>query len=1021
MPVRQIFLQISFILAAFASVCKGFSQSALSKTRVRTTQTSWQQRADHAIRVRLDEKNQFLHATQTLVYTNNSPGALTEIHMHVWPNAFRDRTTAYGRESVINGGKDFFHATDDKLGWLDSLSFTADGKPTTFTFDPASRDIIIVKLPEPLASGASITLETPFRVKIPWLFSRMGLNEGIYSITQWYPKPAVYDVNGWNTFPYAEQGEYYSEFGTYDVTLDVPANFRIAATGRLQDTAELAWLLELAEGGEDEPRTGRKALRYVQENVCDFAWFAGAEFMVKTGTTQLPGGRKVTNFAFFREKTKRPLPGGKSITMPVDGQSILKSIDKALTYYSRRVGTYPYDYCSVVIGPLQGAGGMEYPMVTICADASEGTVIHEVGHNWFQGMLGSNERRYPWMDESINTFYQNQAEGKGAEELSPGDMLKPVGSYAGYRLSHDFGYHQCGNLHSRDYTSINYGTIVYGINPQRFLYLQEFLGRNLMDSCMRAYFKAWCFRHPLPGDMKTVFEQVSRRDLSWFFKDLLGGPAPDYAIRSVRRSGRDIKVSINNKSGYRLPVKLQWRSGTKKEFMWVFNDTTVRLTGRPQQVVLNGTGYLPESNLANNDARTSGILKTWGSPVFGLPSLYKRGENRVWFFPWLFSWNRYDGWTPGLVLSNISYPRRNWEWWATPLYGRRSKEITGLAGLRRNIFHKSGSFNLTELSVNYKRFSFVGGAFQNAASPYNRLAFRATSWLKRGKPWVQQSLDFELTVVRLDRTDYLSPQFDSAGNITEYRRRFDKRTWESEALRFSYTRESKKKLMPTRIRADFRFGGNKGLIIPQSRVNEGAFLMGNIEGEAFITYPNRRKKSIGLYAKGWFSAMSHSFAGGNSGRFVLQVSAPQADPNDFTFSSAQIARSAVFGSGDGIWSNVTMAGMNGIRMFPNLNTDRLIAGVNLQSHVLPFVPLQAYIDAAYVPGSTGERLLYAGGVTFAQRIGLTTSSEVSLPLFYSQTFRDFVKLNDLRWYELVQIRLNLDLNNPFELVRNILN
>ncbi|MFN4915216.1 MAG: M1 family metallopeptidase [Sphingomonadales bacterium] len=957
-------------------------------------QSGWQQRVDHDIRVLLDEKQKVLRCFQTVIYTNNSPNAINRIPFHIWPSAFSGLHTAYGKEAVINGNTKFFNLKEEERGALDSLNFMVNGIPARHVSDSVNPDIVYLYLPQTLNTGETITITTPFRVKIPWLFSRMGYNGDLFSITQWYPKPAVYDVNGWNAFPYAEQGEYYSEFGDYEVSLDVPSSWRVTATGELQDTAEFAWLDSLVTGRDTTERTGRKTLTYKQKQVSDFAWFAKPDFQVAKGKTTLPGGQEVTTFAFYNESKN------------TNGASILAAIEKALQYYSRRVGVYPYRYCTVVIGPLQGAGGMEYPMITICADASEGTIIHEVGHNWFQGMLGSQEREHPWMDESINTFYQQQAEGKGADEYSPGDKFSPNSGYAAFRLTHDVGQFQCGHLHSRDYTGVNYGAIVYAINPQRFLYLQEYLGRSVMDSCMKTYFRNWQYKHPLPADLQAVFEEVSGKKLDWFFNGLLAGPAPDVAIQSVKKSKSGYVVKVDNKTPYELPFKLQWRYGTRKESMWLHSDTTVELKGKMQEIVLNASGYLPESNMANNDAFLSrAVLKTWGKGKFGFPGLYTRGQNRHWVFPMFFMWNKYDGYTPGLVFSNLTFPRRNWEYWVAPLYGLRSKEITGFSGLRRNIFHKKGDFSLTEIGLNYRRFSFLGRGIEPV--PYNRFSVKGRTWLKPQKPWVSNRFEAELTAVRLDN---LNDAFN--------------RLWESDVMRFSWVRESAKKLLPFNTRVDFSTGGNKGAILSRGSYSEGMFMMGNAEAEIFIPYPNKSKKSIGFRAKGYASAMTHNYRGPiGSGNFVLPISAPQFLPNDPTLSHMTVARSARFGSGNGYWSQMLVNGANGIRMFPNLNTDKWVTGVNLNTHVLPFLPVQLFFDAAFVPASANlsERLPFAGGLSFSTRVGKSSNFEATLPLFYSKTFSDFKNVNPgFKWYQYATVRMRLDLNDPFDIVRNFI-
>ncbi|NBP04942.1 MAG: M1 family peptidase [Bacteroidetes bacterium] len=982
-----------FLLASLTSLpmLSSAQNSTLKK------QAIWQQRVDHDIHVVVDEKQKVLRCFQTIIYKNNSPDVIQRIPFHIWPNAFSGRHTAYGKEAIINGNKKFFNATEDEQGALDSLNFSVNGIPARYNEDSINPDIVYLVLPQSLNTGEEITIATPFRVKIPWLFSRMGYNGDLLSITQWYPKPAVYDVNGWNAFPYAEQGEYYSEFGDYAVNLDVPANWRVAATGELQDSAEFAWLDSLVLGRDTAERIGRKTLLYKQTEVSDFAWFAKPDFQVAKGKSTLPDGHEVTTFAFYKASKK------------VNGPSILNAIDKGLQYYSGRVGIYPYRYCSVVIGPLQGAGGMEYPMITICADASEGTIIHEVGHNWFQGMLGSQEREHPWMDESINTFYQQQAEGKGTDEYSPGDNFSVNSGYAAFRLTHDVGQFQCGHLHSRSYTGVNYGAIVYAINPQRFLYLQEYLGRSVMDSCMKTYFRKWQYKHPLPADLQATMEQVSGKKLGWFFNGLLAGAAPDVAIQSVKKSKIGYVVNINNKTPYELPFKLQWRYGTRKESMWVHSDTSLELAGKMQEIVLNASGYLPESNMANNDAVTSrAILKTWGKGKFGFPGFYKRGQNKQWVFPMFFMWNKYDGYTPGLIFSNITFPRRNWEYWIAPLYGVKSKDVVGFTGLRRNIFHHGGPFALTEIGFNLRRFNFLPTYAYSEPSIYNRWAFKVNQFFRVSKPWVFNRLETELTRVRLSETIVTLPSS----------------AWESDVARVSWVRESTKKLMPFNTRLDIIGGGNKisNLFSSQSGFINGRFLMANATAEIYIPYPNKSKKDIGFRAKGFASGMMHNYLGG-TGNFVLPISAPQFSPNDPTFSHMAVARSARFGSGNGYWSQMLVNGTNGIRMFPNLNTDKWVAGVNLNTHVLPFLPIQLFFDAAYVPASANlsEKLPYAGGLSYSTRVGKSSNFEATLPLFYSKTFRDFKSANPwFKPYEYATVRVKLDLNDPFDIIRNFI-
>lgn len=1013
MNFRYNLLQISCFFCMLAAFSPAAGQNSVN-TPASIRQASWQQKVNHQMNISLDDERKMLRGVQVIEYFNNSPQALNEIWLHVWPNAFESRQTAYGREAVLKGNQRFFNLSEEDRGFIDSMQFEIDGVNVSFTYHPEHRDIIRLQLPAALASGAMIKIRSAFRVKIPFLFSRMGVDDGLFSITQWYPKPAVFDVNGWNIFPYLEQGEYFSEFGDYDVTLDVPAEMRVGATGVLQDSSEMDWLEELAEEPElVDKRTGRKKIRFVQSNVCDFAWFASDKFKVYHDECLLKTGKKVKTHAFY-----------KPDKYEVSGKTITDAIARALQYYSNRVGTYPYEHCSAVVGPLKAAGGMEYPMITICASASEEVIVHEVGHNWFQGIIANNERRYPWMDESINSFYENQCLGNGSEAVSPGDALTASSTYSGQMLNAAFGLYQEGNLHSSLYTDKNYGSVIYGINTRRILYLQEYLGTKTFDTCMKTYFNRWKFRHPLPGDMQQTFEEVSKKQLSWFFNGLMGAELPDYKIKYVKKSGTELEVKIRNKGTYNLPVKLQWiyQHGKQKDHVWVFGDTTIRINGKAWQLALNPTGVLPESDLNNNDARTQGAFKTWKKLKFGLPNITKRGENRIWALPWLFAWNKNDGWMPGLILSNIQFPRKRWEWWLNPMYGIKSEDVTGFAGLRRNIFHKKGPFSLTEVTSAYRRFSFLSGSSDPAVSAYNRFSLQYSTWLKRKKPWVSNNISAEVLVLRMDRTAFKAPEYRGDSIVGEVLNTGGRR-WESDLLKFSWVRESNKKFLPSRSRLFLTYGGNKGTLTGENKVLPGDFMMASGDWSAYFRYPGV-KKAAGLRVKGYFSAMlMNNYPSANSGLFVIPISAPQSTPNDFSFSQLSYMRSANFGSGNGIWSNYLLADANGIRMFPNLNTKTGVAGISASTTIIPGLPIELFADAVWTPDQNlSENVLYAAGLSYNQHIGNTTVFEVNLPLFYSNTFKDFMEINPrLRFYNMVSFRVSIDMNSPFTFARNILN
>ncbi len=264
------------------------------------SQDYFQQEVDYQINVTLDDLNHELTGDITLTYTNNSPDELPFIWMHLWPNAYKNGKTALAKQQFREGNMFLFYAMDKALGYIDQLDFQANGAKIEWEFHPEHIDIAKLKLAEPLAPGASVTISTPFHVKLPsGNISRLGHINQSYQITQWYPKPAVYDRDGWHEMPYLNQGEFYSEYGSFDVSITLPKNYVVGATGDLVNgEAELAFLNdldaqtrasnELGDNAFPASSEEMKTLRYQQSRVHDFAWFADKRWRVLKDEVTLP-------------------------------------------------------------------------------------------------------------------------------------------------------------------------------------------------------------------------------------------------------------------------------------------------------------------------------------------------------------------------------------------------------------------------------------------------------------------------------------------------------------------------------------------------------------------------------------------------------------------------------------------------------------------------------------------------------------------------------------------------------------
>lgn len=462
----------------------------------------FQQRADFDIKVTLHPETKSLDGSVNILYVNNSPDTLKFIWFHLWPNAYKDEATAFGEQFLQNGRTDFYFSDDEKRGYINRLTFQVDGKDAFLEDHPLYIDVAKLTLPSPLPPGDSIELQTPFHEKIPYLWSRGGYTGDFFAITQWYPKPAVYDREGWHPMPYLDQGEFYSEFGNYKVNISVPENYTIGATGVKTYTLDDGKI---------------KSITYEQDNIHDFAWFAAPNLQVDSSQMTSVDGRKIRLYAFYEKK------------VAVNWKQALSMMEETIQKREVAIGPYPYEVAKVVATPAPFSGGMEYPTITnIESDLSSKTlrqvINHELGHNWFYGVLASNERQFPWMDEGMNSFFTMKEIGK---EPGSNTQKQSKDLFANkFPLDNEnFLFRnviaaktdQPINIPSPAFSENNYYLTAYYKTTLWLQQLEQYLGQDVFDKCIKAYYAEWKFRHPGPDDFRKSIEMISGRNVDSIF------------------------------------------------------------------------------------------------------------------------------------------------------------------------------------------------------------------------------------------------------------------------------------------------------------------------------------------------------------------------------------------------------------------------------------------------------------------------------------------------------------------------
>ncbi|MGZ3933092.1 MAG: M1 family metallopeptidase, partial [Bacteroidia bacterium] len=698
----------------------------------------FQQEVNYKINVKLNDATHELSASEEIVYVNNSSTDLTFIYFHLWPNAYKNQNTALAKQLLENGETSFYFSKPEERGYIDSLDFKVNGAAVKVEADPQYIDICKLILNEPLKKGASVTITTPFHVKLPSAkFSRLGHDGQAYYITQWYPKPAVYDLQGWHQMPYLNQGEFYSEFGSFDVSITVPKNYLLAATGdRIDAAEEEQWLNGKVKETEELIRDKKlydhrspfpassaetKTIRFKQSRVHDFAWFADKRFHVlKDRINLINSPRQVDTWIFFTDNEASLW------------KDALEYVNDATLFYSFQNGDYPYNHVTAIDGTIAAGGGMEYPNITIIGESREKfiletTIVHEVGHNWFYGILGTNERQFPAMDEGINSFYEMRyIQGKYPEKkltdlLGRDSTFKLFGlnkfrQKAYYKLSYLLAARkntdQPINLPADRFTDYNYGAIVYCKTAIVFDYLMNSVGSEKFDEAMHFYFEHWKFKHPTPQNLMNTLEYYCSTKLDWFLNDLvLSNKKLDYKITGSKKLATGgYEVTVKNKGDVLGPVVVSGLNGDKiVGDVWYNGFTGKKTIEFPPATIdrfkIDAYNIMPDVRANNNTIKTKGLFKKLEPLQINLlGKLDDPDRTQLNVLP-IMGYNMYNKYMLGLAVYNYSLLQKRFEYTLAPMYAFGSNTAVGFADFT---FHITPDklFQQVDLGLKYKSFAF---------------------------------------------------------------------------------------------------------------------------------------------------------------------------------------------------------------------------------------------------------------------------------------------------------------------------
>jgi hypothetical protein len=546
----------------------------------------WQQRADYDIDVRLDPDAHRIIGSETITYTNNSPQALDFLWLHLEQNLFAPDSRGV---ALTPAGSRWEGSFAEGGLTLDRVEIVHDGQrytPEQLVTDTRLR----LDLAAPLAdNGGSLQIEIDWSFVVPEYgadrMGRLDVEGGtVYELAQWYPRMVVFDdVNGWNALPYLGQGEFYLEFGTFEVAITVPTPYTVVATGELQNpadvwTAEQQRRLDAARRsaetvtiiGRDElgtahpQRSATTTWRFRAEDVRDFAWAASNRFILDAAGAETEAGDVLVMSAYP--------PEGISDEQGEPGWEEATRFGRASVLNNSRWLPYPYPVAISVAGVV---GGMEYPMlhfssVNARGQSLFGVIDHEIGHNWFPMIVASDERRHAWMDEGFTSFLNTFSNVEFYNE-NPDPTIAHYGEGMNARVNRlvqrDTVVALMESAPMQDQPIVtpadqirrpSLGFLAYRKPAVGLLMLRAFvLGPERFDAAFMQYVERWAYKHPQPADFFRTVEDVSGEDLDWFWRGwFMSTETLDQAVASVEAADGGTLITIENRGGLVMPAEL---------------------------------------------------------------------------------------------------------------------------------------------------------------------------------------------------------------------------------------------------------------------------------------------------------------------------------------------------------------------------------------------------------------------------------------------------------------------------------
>lgn len=991
----------------------------------------FQQRVDHNLTIELDDVRHVVTGKDSIIYHNNSPDTLNEIYFQLYPNAYQSGT-ALSDQLLKQGLSQLHFSGAGSQGELSGLFFWTDGKPANWFQYLDHKEIIILKLQKGLLPGESLNINVMFRLKIPKHgFGTLGHYNHSYFLSHWYPKPAVYNQNGWQIIPANSNSCYFYEFGDYNLTVTLPRNYVVLTSGSLyNEPDEQKWMEDMdrktrrisrwgvrVRAGFPLSSTRKKTISFRKKNVNDFAICLDKRFNYFHDTLSVEAINKTIDIhiAFTSYEA-------------LYWSNIAKKVKEGLLFFIDHFGGFPYNHISIVQTSWYDGSTSDPGIIRIGSAMApfllEHMIMNQIAAQYTSSALGFNGFKNAWITNGLATFYAIEyMKHSYNDTISLQDILTDPGiktNIAGMKNfpAHYFEFLKMRFLLEKNNTSASLPANSYSRyefmssaelkSAFAFATLYDDIGKDLFSEIMQNFYFDWKGKHPSAKDLKSAFITATGKEKDWFFDGLIKSfEFPSYRITGAKRDDDGYLLRLQNNSQIPVPFRIEAKYSDRDTTKWVqgqtgkFNVRFLDTSHSIKRFTIDPDFILPDIYRKNHTIRAKGLLKKV-SPVklSFLASVPDARVTQLYFSP-VIGWNSSNGFMSGMAFYSNPLFKPKTEYLLMPLYGFANNKPAGLAKLTHSIKPSGIKLQRIDLGVEAKQYGYSNSSDNQTSLTYSRIVPSIELFLNKDaiKDTPCNRIYFRTILISKEMQDNSS---ENPGSLRREEFYVNELSW--------------------RYRdGDLIHPFNSKVTIQQS---SGMIRM-MAESNQFINY-GKQLKGLSIRAFGGAVILSPSDKKPFDHRFTTSgISMRTSDRlyiHDPLFDHLYLGRSDVRGF---LRQHMYLTDAGFKRATTVGNTNRWMAAVNITSTLPGRFPVGLYIDAGLFADDTKEKFfagqfLYSSGAMFSLWHGV---AEIffPFPFFESDIFKQREVLNniDLNYFQQIRFVFNIHLLDPLTIPSKI--